>query len=208
MFYIQSLNQQDKISLDTALKKPSINKVDSSQAIAGVEFKYDQEQELGDSLIKHQATPASQAYQGVEAISEDKLVLYAYQIMNRSVITCSPEVSISESLSIFKSNSFHHLPITTKEGKVVGMLSDKDIYKYLALQTDKQEKEDRSVGEIMKTPVITATLKTDIRYIARLFIARHIGAMPVVEEGKLQGILTKSDILQAVIKHYDLELWA
>ncbi len=60
----------------------------------------------------------------------------------------------------------------------------------------------------MTPRVLTASVDTDVRYIARLFAEQHIGAMPVAKEGELKGIITRSDLLGAVMRHYGLELWA
>ena len=56
--------------------------------------------------------------------------------------------------------------------------------------------------------VITATPDTRIREIARLLIERRIGAMPIMDKyDNLVGIITRSDVLRAVVNHAPLELW-
>ena len=59
----------------------------------------------------------------------------------------------------------------------------------------------------MKPRVLTANIETDVRHIVRLFIEQHIGAMPVMKAGVLEGIVTRSDVLRAVVRHFSLELW-
>ncbi|MFV2031347.1 MAG: CBS domain-containing protein [Gammaproteobacteria bacterium] len=60
----------------------------------------------------------------------------------------------------------------------------------------------------MKSPVLTASEDTDVRYIARLFVEQRIGALPIVADGELKGIVTRSDVLSAVMRHFVLQLWA
>ena len=60
----------------------------------------------------------------------------------------------------------------------------------------------------MTPRVLTANVDADARYIARLFVEQRIGAMPVATDGVLQGIITRSDVLGAIMWHYVLELWA
>ena len=67
---------------------------------------------------------------------------------------------------------------------------------------------DARIEQLMTQPVLAANVDTDVRYIARLFVERRIGAMPVAKEGQLMGIVTRSDVLGAVMRHYTLELWA
>ena len=65
-----------------------------------------------------------------------------------------------------------------------------------------------TVASIMKTNVLTARPATEIRSVANVMFKQRIGAMPIVDEGgKLVGILTRSDILKAVINRAPLELW-
>lgn len=61
----------------------------------------------------------------------------------------------------------------------------------------------------MTSNVLSASSDTDVRYIARLFVENRIGAMPVVlKNGNLAGIITRSNILDAVMRHFNMELWA
>lgn len=60
----------------------------------------------------------------------------------------------------------------------------------------------------MAPQVLTASIDTDVRHIARLFVEQHIGAMPIVKEEKLKGMITRSDVLGTVMRHYALELSA
>jgi len=46
----------------------------------------------------------------------------------------------------------------------------------------------------MKTHLLTASADTDVCYIARLFVEQHIGAMLIVKEGYLVGIITRNDV--------------
>jgi len=64
------------------------------------------------------------------------------------------------------------------------------------------------VEATMKTPVLTASQDTDVRHIARLFVSQRVGAMPIVSDGQVKGIITRNDILQAVMSNFLLELWA
>ena len=59
----------------------------------------------------------------------------------------------------------------------------------------------------MRSPVLTAVETTDVRLIARLFVEYHIGAVPVLAGHEIAGIITRSDVLRAVMLHYGLELW-
>jgi CBS-domain-containing membrane protein len=60
----------------------------------------------------------------------------------------------------------------------------------------------------MTTRVLTASPNTEIRQIAQVLFDEHIGTMPIIDEREhLIGLITRSDILQALIKPAPLDLW-
>jgi acetoin utilization protein AcuB len=70
------------------------------------------------------------------------------------------------------------------------------------------------LDQVMSTPVLSASVKTNIREICNVMFNHHIGALPIVLEGQLEGqsgvlagMITRSDILRAMIKHGPVQLW-
>ena len=132
--------------------------------------------------------------------------------MTSPVVVLTPEASITEALRPFQKNAFRHIPVVTSAGRLVSIVSDRDILRYLAGLSESYQQQiphtsDARVKQLMTPQVLTASTDTDIRHIARLFVEQHIGAMPIVKNGKLGGIITRSDVLGTVIRHYALELW-
>ena len=67
---------------------------------------------------------------------------------------------------------------------------------------------ERQVGEVMASPVICADPVTDIRRVARVLLETGLTALPVVDEaGRLAGILSRGDILRAVLSDPPPSLW-
>tara|TARA_R110002074_G_scaffold317274_1_gene487753 strand:+ start:40 stop:330 length:291 start_codon:yes stop_codon:yes gene_type:complete len=96
---------------------------------------------------------------------------------------------------------------------LVGIVSERDVLRCLAGVTDKNRSGEKyllsdEIKRIMKGRVLAASLDTDIRYIARLFVEQGIGAMPIVSDACLKGIITRRDVLSAVMRYYTIELWA
>tara|TARA_R110001592_G_scaffold254129_3_gene517541 strand:+ start:93339 stop:93932 length:594 start_codon:yes stop_codon:yes gene_type:complete len=156
---------------------------------------------------------AEKAYRAVDQLPESPAVLIAEQVMTSPVLTLTPDTSIAEALVQFQSNGFRHVPVVSSEERLVGIVSDRDILRYLAGLTESYQRQisynsDARIEQLMTQPVLAANVDTDVRYIARLFVERRIGAMPVAKEGQLMGIVTRSDVLGAVMRHYTLELWA
>ncbi len=155
---------------------------------------------------------ARSAYQAAEHVPMESLL--ARQIMVSPVMTLTPETTVDEAMQLFQSRGFRHVPVVANEaGGLLGMVSDRDLLRHLAGVSEDYRHElprsgDAQVGTLMKSPVLTASVDTDVRYIARLFVERHIGAVPIADDGKLVGIITRSDLLGSVMRHFVLELWA
>jgi acetoin utilization protein AcuB len=88
------------------------------------------------------------------------------------------------------------------------MLSDRDLLRDALAQRTGEVKPATRVGQLMATRVLTARPEAGIRQVARILFEERIGAMPIVDaEGALVGILTRSDVLRAVLTSGPLELW-
>ena len=167
-----------------------------------------------DVLVAEQmmSGAARAAYQSAEHVALDKLL--ARQIMVSPVMTLTPETTVDEAMQLFQVRGFRHLPVVADgDSGLLGMVSDRDLLRHLAGVNEAYQRQparggETRVGELIKLPVLTAAVDTDVRYIARLFVERHIGAVPIVDDGQLVGIITRSDLLGSVMRHFVLELWA
>ncbi len=140
--------------------------------------------------------------------------LHAHQIMSSPVTTLTPETSIFEAWRLFRAKRYRHIPVVDGEGRLVGIVSDRDLLRYAAVNgrippfDEHSVEAQTAIATLMKPRVLTATPDTEIRQIARVLIEQHIGAMPIMDySGGLRGIVTRSDILRALVTHAPLELW-
>ncbi len=85
---------------------------------------------------------------------------------------------------------FRRLPVE-ENGKLVGIVTDRDIRRHVGT-------EDRTrVNVAMSAPLSTVSPGTTVEEAARVMLSNKIGGLPVVEDGKLVGIITTSDVMQA-----------
>jgi CBS domain-containing protein len=103
-----------------------------------------------------------------------------------------------------KMKRFRHLPVV-EEGRLVGMLTQRDLF-HAALSTalnfgEKAQKEFLKtvvVKDVMTDEVLTIDPGADVKEAARRMIEHKIGCLPVVENGKLVGIVSETDLLRVV----------
>jgi nucleotide-binding universal stress UspA family protein len=112
--------------------------------------------------------------------------------MTRHPATAAPGDRLSTVHGKMIQGRFHSIPIV-EDGIPVGIVTDYDIH------AANGSLEDTVASRTMGQPLISVTPSTTLREAARLLCERKISALPVVEEGKLAGIITTTDILGAFI---------
>ncbi|MDH3896758.1 MAG: CBS domain-containing protein [Deltaproteobacteria bacterium] len=115
--------------------------------------------------------------------------------MSRDPIAISPEASIQEAIELMKTHSIRHLAVVDGQERLVGWVSDTELRGVFIASMI----EELTVGDVMIADPITVS-STDVLEQAALLISKHkIGGMPVLEDGKLVGIITVVDILEAFV---------
>lgn len=157
---------------------------------------------------------AQRAYhQAAQVAPERQPAILARQIHNAPVVSLAPTASVAEAWELFRVRRFRHVPVLNGSGRIVGILSDRDVLRatknpFLSSPTESLSSETQ-VQHVMTADVLTAHPDTSIRDIARVFFEERIGAVPIVDRGEaLVGIVTRSDILRTVLSSAPLELWA
>lgn len=137
--------------------------------------------------------------------------LTASQIMSSPVSTLTDSTPLATAVELFRTRRFRHVPILGKAGRLVGIISDRDVLKHLSTNIDPFSSQSTTkvhLSDVMRKKVLTALPSSPIREIARLMFEERIGCIPVLDESHLLvGIVTRSDILRAVMTHAPLELW-
>jgi acetoin utilization protein AcuB len=206
-FIVHGLNIHEQMPLNKLFKSRVVEKTQKSSPLHTVDT---------DHGSSQQRKTVDHIYQAVEQLHHDKPALFSNQIMTSPVVTLTPQTSVAEAHKLFESKKFRHVPVVSADNLLIGMVSDRDILRYLSNITSVIPDKNRQIttpsmsdpiSQLMQKQVLTASVDTDVRYIAMLFVGQHIGAMPIMEQENLIGIITRSDILRAVMHHYDLQLW-
>lgn len=125
-------------------------------------------------------------------------------IMTTKVHTVNQHDLIDRVLFFLNYEKVRHVPVVEK-GRVVGMVSDRDLYKALgskdhAKVVDNPEKPNdiNRVQYIMRRGVITTTPDAKVHEVASILAQHKVGALPVLENNKLVGIISTVDILKLI----------
>lgn len=127
-------------------------------------------------------------------------------IMTKKVVTIEKEETLRSALILMRKYDIHHLPVVNGE-RLVGIVSDKDVYRALPSLLDMRDKADLPtlldtirVKKIMSHPVKVITPAMDMRDLADFLLKYKFRCFPVVSEGKIAGIITTTDLLRYVAR--------
>lgn len=124
-------------------------------------------------------------------------------MMVRDVHTLAPDATLSEAIELMSNEKVRHLPVTDVTGKVVGIITDRDIKEFSPspFQTaDSKALYETKLLDIMTTPVITGHPLDFVEEVAVTFMEEKIGCLPIVSEDKLVGMITETDILHTLVQ--------
>lgn len=153
------------------------------------------------------------------------------EAMNTEVITCKPGDPVSKVVELFKKHHISGMPVVDNE-KVVGIVSETDILKLFKVQevsSDmflpspleiiempirgvirfeefKKSFEDihmKPVRDIMKKKVYSVSPDNSLEDASNMMVKHGVNRLPVIEKGKLVGILVRSDIIQGLSKEQE-----
>lgn len=140
----------------------------------------------------------------------------ASQIMTPHVIAVAPDTPVGEVAKLMVDQRISGI-LVMDHGKLVGIISENDLVRRIELGTDKTRSswlqfftsEDtvlaeyvrargKVAGDVMTTAVVTVTPDTPIKDIAEILETRHIKRVPVIDDGKVVGIVSRANLIQAL----------
>ncbi|MHB1404287.1 MAG: CBS and ACT domain-containing protein [Desulfitobacteriaceae bacterium] len=131
--------------------------------------------------------------------------MFVRQLMTTDLITVAPTDTIADTMALMREKKIHRLPVV-ENGKIVGLVTEGDLREvspspattlsifelnYLVAKT--------TIREIAIKHVITCSPDARIEDVALVMRNHKIGGLPVVEDGRMVGIITETDVLDAFL---------
>lgn len=158
----------------------------------------------------------------LEATAQEAIkMITAKEIMTTEVITLTPKTDIVQAAKVLLDNGINGAPVVDPEGRVLGILCQSDLVVqqmrlpvptiftlldgYVSLTSSKQiEKQVRkiaalTVAEAMTPNPVSVQSDTHLETIAGLMVDSHFHTLPVVDQGRLVGIIGKEDVLKTLL---------
>ncbi|MBI5184286.1 MAG: CBS domain-containing protein [Nitrospinae bacterium] len=132
--------------------------------------------------------------------------MFVGEIMSKELITLFPNDKISAALKLMVKHDVRQLPVVDKtdKSKLLGIVTSRDVKLNVNQgKNDVHELKSVSVESVMQRDLDTVTSKTFVQDAARLLYIKKTGGFPVVDKGKLVGIITYQDILGVFIELMD-----
>lgn len=141
----------------------------------------------------------------------------AIDVMTTKVITVAPDTPVTEIADTLLKNRISAAPVVDTDGNVIGMVSEGDLLHRMEMDAprphgwwltlvganEKHAKDflkahGKTAAEVMTTDVISVTPETPLAEIAATLESHHIKRVPVIEEGKLVGLVSRANLVRAL----------
>jgi CBS domain-containing protein len=142
----------------------------------------------------------------------------AADIMVKEVVTVGPEALVKEIAALMLERRISGLPVVDGGGRILGVVSEGDLIRRPEIETDRVKlgwlrllvsdearardfvkHHGRTAREVMTQPAITVAADAPLAEIVRLMERHRVKRLPVVERGKLAGVVTRTDLLRALV---------
>lgn len=144
-----------------------------------------------------QVSPSSASFQDMsaelhpesaEASDESPVALTARDIMAREIVTVGSDMLVEDAAKLLAYHNISGMPVEDPDGKVVGIVSEADVIGHIGA----------IVSDVMTEGVISVGESATVEEIATLLNQHRIKRVPVMSDGALRGMVSRSDIVRAI----------
>lgn len=126
-------------------------------------------------------------------------IRHASDIMTTPVITAHKDMRLTDAISLLLRWHISGIPVVDDEGKVIGLVSEHDVLNF-AFDGHAAE---TTVEEAMSKGVVWFPPDASIEALVNCYVSKRIRRVPIIQDGKLVGIVSRRDILREMKRVYD-----
>lgn len=138
-----------------------------------------------------------------EAINWSQSYQTVGQFMVTDLFTVHADDLVDLAASVMDWRHVRHVPVEDDEGRLVGLVTHRDLLRLLSLGSQTQTEKRLAVRDIMKTDLQTVTSSTATLEAIRIMQTHRVGSLPVVDDGRLVGIVTSYDFLAGAARLFE-----
>jgi CBS domain-containing protein len=146
-----------------------------------------------------------------------RLTMHASDVMTCNVISVTPDMTVRDAARVFTDNHISGAPVLDGEGRLIGMISEGDLLRRVEIGTDTRKRSSwfdlfsatheaidyikthaLKVCDVMTTDVVTVGAATPLSEVASILETRRIKRVPVTEAGRVVGIVSRANLVQAL----------
>ena len=154
----------------------------------------------------------------------DGLMTLAGDVMTRDVVTATKDESVAAAMAKMREHKISGLPVIDDQGRLCGIVTALDVLKHMSRTMpwfyevfstgmpaldDIEPLEDKvsrlaklRVEEVMTRRVVVVDIRTPVEDVARVLMGRAIKRVPVVQEGRVVGVVSRGDVVSLVGQHF------
>ncbi len=117
----------------------------------------------------------------------------------RRLISIAPEASVKEALALFVEHNIGSLPVVDASGKLVGIFTERDVL--YGDHRDSEQFHRQLIKEVMTPDPFTCSSNDAVHDVMGKMSRNHVGQLPVVEDGKVVGLVSVGDIIKSLYVH-------
>ncbi len=165
---------------------------------------------LVDATLSNQATGRPVHTWELATLADSRDWRHSYrtvrQVMTTDLFTVGPEDLVDLAASLMDWQHLRHVPVENSEGQLVGVLSHRRLLRMIARGLGHDGEKVVAVREIMRTDPVCASPETSTLEAIETMRREKVGCLPVIEDGRLVGIVTEHDFIAAAAMLLESEL--
>ena len=123
----------------------------------------------------------------------------AADIMTTNVITAQKDMVLTDVIALLLRWHISAMPVVDDEDRIVGIVSEIDL---VNLTFDGNAR-DTTVEEVMVTDIVSFSPDTELADLVQSFSKKHLRRVPIIDKGKVVGIVSRRDILRELLRRYN-----